>query len=313
MALAQLGFGTSQLMGRIGRKESLRLMEVAYDAGIRHFDTAPLYGLGAAEAMVGEFATGKRAHITIATKFGIRPPARSPLMDFAKSTARAAVKLVPSMRTALRKRADSMVAHGVFTPEECRASLASSLQQLRTSYVDFFLMHEVLGHQIDAELLQSLDEAKQKGLIRNYGIATSPAATVEISRTLRPGTVAQFASNAFEPLVGRIPAHLARITHSALGAGFPPFSSLLTANAETVKKWSSALDFDCSDIDQLGRLFLYSAMAENTGGTVLFFSANEERIRRNALLMSSSSFYRAQVEVLSDLMTEEHRESLQAF
>src|ERR1700722_10139123 len=109
MALAQLGFGTSQLMGRIGRKGSLRLMEVAYDAGIRHFDTAPLYGLGAAEAMVGEFAAGKRAHTTIATKFGIRPPTRSPLMDFAKSTARVAVKVVPSLRAKLRARADSMV------------------------------------------------------------------------------------------------------------------------------------------------------------------------------------------------------------
>jgi D-threo-aldose 1-dehydrogenase len=313
MALAQLGFGTSQLMGRIGRKESLRLMEVAYDAGIRHFDTAPLYGLGAAEAMVGEFAAGKRGDITLATKFGIRPPARSPLMDFAKSTARAAVKLVPSMRTALRKRADSMVAHGVFTAEECRASLASSLQQLRTSYVDLFLMHEVLEHQIDAELLQSLDEAMQRGSVRNYGIATSPVATVEISGTLRPGTVAQFASNAFEPFVGRIPANLVRVTHSALGAGFTGFSRQLTTNAGAVKKWSSALDFDCSDVDQLGRLFLYSAMTENAGGTVLFFSANEERIRRNAQLMSSSSFSRAQVEALSDLMTEEHRESLQAF
>lgn len=74
MALAKLGFGTSQLMGRVGRKQSLRLMEVAFDAGIRHFDTAPLYGLGAAEAMVGEFARKRRAEITITSKFGDAPP-----------------------------------------------------------------------------------------------------------------------------------------------------------------------------------------------------------------------------------------------
>jgi D-threo-aldose 1-dehydrogenase len=313
MALAKLGFGTSQLMGRIGRKESLRLMEVAYDAGIRHFDTAPLYGLGAAEAMVGEFAAGKRAHITIATQFGIRPPTRSPWMDFAKSTARVAVKAMPSLRAKLRARADSMVAHGVFTAEECHEGLRLSLQQLRTGYIDLFLMHEVLEQQINAELLQSLDEAMQKGSIRNYGIATSPAETVEISRTLRPGTVAQFASNVFEPIVGRIPTHLVRITHSALGAGFPAFSRQLIANSAALKKWSTALDFDCSDMDHLGRFLLYAAMTGNAGGTVVFFSANEERIRRNALLMSGSSFSRAQVELLSDLMTEEHRESLQAF
>jgi hypothetical protein len=206
-----------------------------------------------------------------------------------------------------------MVARGVFTAEECREGLRLSLRQLRTDYIDFFLMHEVLEEQIDAELLQGLDQAMQKGLIRNYGIATSPAATAEISRTLRPGTVVQFASNVFEPTVERIPTHLVRITHSALGAGFPAFSRQLIANPAVLKKWSTALAFDCSDMDQLGRLFLSAAMAGNGGGTVVFFSANEERIRRNALLMSGTSFSRGQVEILKNLMTEEHRESLQAF
>ena len=117
MALAKLGFGTSQLMGRIGRRQSLRLMESAFAAGIRHFDTAPLYGLGAAEAMVGKFAANKRADITIATKFGICPPSRSPWMGIAKAGARVAVKAVPALRVKLRRRAEAMTARGSFTPD----------------------------------------------------------------------------------------------------------------------------------------------------------------------------------------------------
>src|SRR5580658_5134719 len=127
MALATLGFGTANLMGRIGRKHSLRLMEVAFDAGIRHFDTAPLYGLGAAEAMVGEFAANKRGEITIATKFGIRPPRGFPLMGVAKTAARVAVRVIPSLRAKLRRGAGSMTTRGCFTPEECRKSLLLSL------------------------------------------------------------------------------------------------------------------------------------------------------------------------------------------
>ena len=305
MALAKLGFGTSQLMGRIGRKQSLRLMEVAFAAGIRHFDTAPLYGLGAAEAMVGKFAADKRADITIATKFGIRPPSRSPWMGIAKAAARLAVQAVPALRVKLRRRAEAMTARASFTPAECLESLRNSLQQLRTEHVDLFLMHEVLQEQITSELLQTLEDAVNAGRIGRFGIATSAANTVAIVRTPGAGTVAQFPSNVFEPIVSRIPNHYVKITHSAMGADFATLYNQLMANKATLKKWSATLDLDCSDNDQLGRLFLYAAMTENAGGTVVFSSLNEERIRRNAALTGEPPFSSAQIELLRTLVKEE--------
>ena len=51
----------------------LRLLETAYAHGIRHFDTAPLYGQGEAESLLGQFSRGKRDSITITTKFGLIP------------------------------------------------------------------------------------------------------------------------------------------------------------------------------------------------------------------------------------------------
>ena len=45
----RLGYGCSSIMGALGRRQSLRLLEAAYDAGIRHFDVAPMYGYGEAE------------------------------------------------------------------------------------------------------------------------------------------------------------------------------------------------------------------------------------------------------------------------
>ena len=50
-----IGFGCSNLFGGKTREEGLRLLEVAYDCGIRHFDVARYYGFGDAEGLLGEF------------------------------------------------------------------------------------------------------------------------------------------------------------------------------------------------------------------------------------------------------------------
>ena len=73
----RLGYGCSSLMGALGRKESLGLLEAAFDAGVRHFDVAPLYGFGQAESCVGEFLSRHKAEVTVTTKYGI-PPAKNP-------------------------------------------------------------------------------------------------------------------------------------------------------------------------------------------------------------------------------------------
>ncbi|HBO81473.1 MAG TPA: aldo/keto reductase, partial [Cupriavidus sp.] len=44
----RLGFGGSGIMGALDRRQSLSMLRAAYDAGVRHFDTAPMYGYGEA-------------------------------------------------------------------------------------------------------------------------------------------------------------------------------------------------------------------------------------------------------------------------
>jgi aryl-alcohol dehydrogenase-like predicted oxidoreductase len=51
----RLGFGCSSVMGSLNRRDSLRMLASAFDAGIRHFDVAPMYGYGEAEVCLGEF------------------------------------------------------------------------------------------------------------------------------------------------------------------------------------------------------------------------------------------------------------------
>ena len=70
----RLGYGCSSIMGALGRRQSLRLLEAAYDAGIRHFDVAPMYGYGEAESCLGEFLQRHPGQLTVTTKYGIAPP-----------------------------------------------------------------------------------------------------------------------------------------------------------------------------------------------------------------------------------------------
>jgi hypothetical protein len=77
----RLGYGCSSLMGAMGRKESIAMLEAAFEAGLRHFDVAPMYGFGQAESCVGEFLSRHKAEVTVTTKYGISAPKRQGLLS----------------------------------------------------------------------------------------------------------------------------------------------------------------------------------------------------------------------------------------
>ena len=53
-------------------KEAIEAIHTAIDLGVTAFDTAPPYGLGRSEEIVGKAIQGRRERIRILTKFGIR-------------------------------------------------------------------------------------------------------------------------------------------------------------------------------------------------------------------------------------------------
>lgn len=52
------------------RDESVAAIHASFDAGVTFFDTAPAYGDGASESLVGEALAGRRDKVVIATKVG---------------------------------------------------------------------------------------------------------------------------------------------------------------------------------------------------------------------------------------------------
>ena len=72
--LTELGFGTAPLANlyrAVSDEAAQDVLDCAWDSGIRHFDTAPLYGLGLAETRLNRFLRGKpRDAYVLSTKVG---------------------------------------------------------------------------------------------------------------------------------------------------------------------------------------------------------------------------------------------------
>jgi D-threo-aldose 1-dehydrogenase len=79
VSVTRLGLGTAPLGGLyapVAHEDALRTIDAAWQAGIRFFDTAPLYGHGLAEMRLGEaLANRPRDSYVLATKVGrlLRP------------------------------------------------------------------------------------------------------------------------------------------------------------------------------------------------------------------------------------------------
>jgi aryl-alcohol dehydrogenase-like predicted oxidoreductase len=188
--VSALGFGCGAVMGRAGRKKSLRAMELAFDAGVNLFDTARSYGYGDSEAVLGEFAHGRRDQILISTKFGIQPSQRQTWKRAIRPAARLLLRAAPGARAAVRSHAGSQLDRGVYSAAAMRKSLEDSLARLRTDHVDFFFVHDIqpdaLRHgEAEDELFFALAELRTLGKVRWTGVSSS-VASAAASLQLRP-------------------------------------------------------------------------------------------------------------------------------
>lgn len=166
LELGTLGLGTANL-GNLFRamsdEEASRTLQTAWDCGVRHFDTAPHYGLGLAERRLGAFlATKPRDEFVVSTKVGrlLRPDARGALRtddvnDF----------VVPS----------DLARVWDFRPDGIRRSLEESLDRLGLDSVDVLYLHDPerydLRRGID-EALPALAKLRAEGVVRAVGVGS---------------------------------------------------------------------------------------------------------------------------------------------
>jgi len=280
----QLGYGCSSLMGAIGRAESLAILEAAFDAGIRHFDVAPMYGYGQAESVVGEFLVRHPDQVTVTTKYGIPPARRQGLISVARSVARPIVKAVPALKRGLTSAAAKATSAGpraAFTAAEARESLERSLRELRTDRIDVWLLHDAtLADLHDEALLQVMQDSVAAGKIGTFGVGSDRTAIAEIAEHCPEYLpVVQFSWSVMDTPV---PASKSfRIHHRALTDNFRLLHEQLLADKARCTRWSGLVGSDLAAPEALSALMLKAAMVENRSGILLFSSKSVEHIRNN--------------------------------
>ena len=289
-----LGFGCAGLFRMPSSAERFRVLHAAYDAGIRHFDTAPMYGLGLAERELGIFAGRRRGELTIATKFGITPTLAARGIAHVQGPLRRIFATKPGIRDQARSYAAAqssiLYSQEGYDPTGARRSLERSLRTLRTDYVDLFLLHDPRPGSVRSEEVCSyLEQVRAKGLIRSWGTAGESGSTAKVAQSFPSGIpVRQVRDDIFTcSLQGERPGPVF-ITFGVITGGLHRLADHLRDDA-TRLRWADVIGADCGNPEIGASFLLRAAFKQNSSGVVLFSTTRVSRVNRAAAALEATT------------------------
>jgi aryl-alcohol dehydrogenase-like predicted oxidoreductase len=154
--------------GAIEDEEAIRAIHRAVDAGVDCVDTAPVYGFGHAEEVVGRALEGRRHRVTLVTKCGI-------VWDEGSTVTRRDLSGANITREVER-----------------------SLRRLRTDVIDVYLIHWPAASPPFEEAFAAMDGLVRAGKIRFAGVSNFTVEQMERCRAVRPVDVLQVGYHLFD-------------------------------------------------------------------------------------------------------------------
>ncbi len=147
-----IGLGTwaigGWMWGGTDEAEAIRAIHASLDEGVSLVDTAPAYGMGRAEEIVGRAIRGRREKVVIATKCGLVWHLQKGNYFFSQQ---------------------DLPVHRYLGADSIRHELDQSLKRLGTDYVDHYVTHWQDPTTPVAETMGVLQELKSEGKIRSIG------------------------------------------------------------------------------------------------------------------------------------------------
>jgi len=135
--------------------DSIEAVHAALDLGMTTIDTAPIYGYGLAETIIGKALKGRRDQAVLATKCGLAGRGKGIVCDL--------------------------------SPASIRREIEESLTRLGTDYVDLYQCHWPDESTPIDETMQCLESLVQGGKVRYIGVSNFPVDL--LAQTLRCGLV----------------------------------------------------------------------------------------------------------------------------
>jgi aryl-alcohol dehydrogenase-like predicted oxidoreductase len=154
------------MWGGTDQRESIATIQAALHQGINLIDTAPAYGFGTSEEIVGTALEGRRNQAVIATKVGIEWRDKK------------------VYRNATRAR--------------IMQEIDDSLRRLRTDHIDIYQVHWPDPRVPVEETAEAMRSLYEQGKIRAIGVSNFSVAEMERFRSVAPVHVLQAPYNLFE-------------------------------------------------------------------------------------------------------------------
>ncbi len=136
------GIGGKPFWSTEGEENSIRSIEKAIDLGINFYDTAPVYGFGYSEELLGKALQSKRKDVIIATKCGI-----------------------------VWKKKELKAVSKKATRESILEEIDQSLKRLRTDYIDLYQVHWPDESTPIEETMDTLLQVQREGKIKYIGVS----------------------------------------------------------------------------------------------------------------------------------------------
>ncbi|MBS0452820.1 MAG: aldo/keto reductase [Proteobacteria bacterium] len=141
-------------------------IRASLDAGVTLIDTAPAYGLGQSERLVGQALKGRRDQAVVATKCGLVWHTQKGTHFFEE---------------------DGHPVHRYLGRDSIAFEVEQSLANLQTDYIDLYITHWQDSTTPVAETMDALLSLKHQGKIRAIGVSNVDAPT--LAEYLRHGPV----------------------------------------------------------------------------------------------------------------------------
>jgi aryl-alcohol dehydrogenase-like predicted oxidoreductase len=172
MRVSRIALGTwaigGWMWGGSNESDAISTIHAALDRGINLIDTAPVYGFGRSEEIVGKALAvgGRRKRAFIATKVGLDWKDGKPFRNASK--------------TRIIEEAED------------------SLRRLQTDVIDLYQVHWPDPHTPLAEVAEAMGELHRAGKVRAIGVSNFSPAQMEEFRKVAPLQTAQPPYNLFE-------------------------------------------------------------------------------------------------------------------
>ena len=152
ISTSAVGLGTwaigGWMWGGTDEQASISAIQASIDEGVTLIDTAPAYGMGRSEEIVGLAIKGRRDKVVLATKCGLVWHVQRGNYFFSQQ--------------------DKPV-HRHLGRESIRHEVEESLRRLGTDYIDHYITHWQDPTTPIAETMAALEELKAEGKIRSIG------------------------------------------------------------------------------------------------------------------------------------------------